>query len=368
MCKHGENIYLRKDGRYEGRYVVGRKPNGATKFGYIFGRQFADVRRRLIARKAELAGQQDGRPRRGKPMLLEAWLTRWLHEEVIARVKPSTYQAYENVVTRHIAPRIGGLYLHELTAASIVEFLNALRESGLADSTVASIFRILSAGLAFAQEEGLLPKNPCKKVKLQSTETPTQRVLSVKEQENLRKAASDADIPTLLGLYAGMRVGEVCALKWEDIDWDEATVTIRRTAQRLRCSGAGGKTVVMIGAPKSRKSHRTIPLPKFILKLLAQYRETCPASDFIFGKQGKPAEARTIQRRLQRLAMKLGISGVHFHALRHSFATRLMELGTDVKTVSELLGHGSAKTTLDIYAHSLLEQRRSAVDKLAAVY
>lgn len=126
--------------------------------------------------------------------------------------------------------------------------------------------------------------------------------------------------------------------------------------------------MVMIGTPKSRKSHRTIPLPNFIMKLLAQYRETCPASDYIFGQQGRPAEARTIQRRLQRLARRIGISGIHFHTLRHSFATRLMELGADVKTVSELLGHSSAKTTLDIYAHSLLEQRRSAVDKLASTY
>lgn len=368
MCRRGENIYLRKDGRYEGRYVVGRKPNGATKFGYIFGRQFADVRRRLIAKKAELSGQQENPIRHGKPILLEVWLLRWLQEEIIARVKPSTYQAYENIVTRHIVPHIGGLYLHELTAASIVEFLNLLREAGLADSTISSVFRVLSAGLAFAQEEGLILRNPCKKIKLQPSEVSAQRVLSVKEQENLRKTAAEADLPTLLGLYTGMRLGEVCALKWEDVDWDEGTVTIRRTAQRLRRNGAGDKTMVMIGAPKSRKSHRTIPLPKFILKLLAQYRETCPASDFIFGKHDKPAEARTIQRRLQRLATKLGITGVHFHTLRHSFATRLMELGADVKTVSELLGHGSAKTTLDIYAHSLLEQRRSAVDKLAAAY
>lgn len=368
MCRHGENIYLRKDGRYEGRYVVGRKPDGTTKFGYIFGRQFADVRRRLIAKKAELSGQHDCSLRHGKPVLLEAWLLRWLHEEVIARVKPSTYQAYENIITKHIVPRIGGLYLHELTAAGIVEFLNAHREGGLADSTIASVFRVLSAGLTFAQEEGLMSRNPCKKIRLQPTETPVQRVLSVKEQESMRKGASFADLPTLLGLYAGMRLGEVCALKWEDIDWDEGSVTVCRTAQRLRRSGAVTKTMVMIGTPKSRKSHRTIPLPNFIIKLLAQYRETCPASDYIFGQQGRPAEARTIQRRLQRLARRIGISGIHFHTLRHSFATRLMELGADVKTVSELLGHGSAKTTLDIYAHSLLEQRRSAVDKLASTY
>lgn len=368
MCRRGENIYLRKDGRYEGRYVVGRKPNGATKFGYIFGKQFADVRGRLIAKKAEFSGRQENPLRHGKPILLDAWLLRWLHEEVIARVKPSTYQAYENIITRHIVPRIGGMYLHELVAASIVEFLYALREVGLADSTISSVFRVLSAALAFAQEEGQISRNPCKKIKLHPSETPAQRVLSVKEQEKLRKAASEADLPTLLGLYTGMRLGEVCALKWEDVNWDEGTVTIRRTAQRLKRSGGEGKTMVMIGAPKSRKSHRTIPLPRFILKLLAQYRKTCPASDFIFGKLNRPAEARTLQRRLQRLAKKLGITGVHFHTLRHSFATRLMELGADVKTVSELLGHGSAKTTLDIYAHSLLEQRRSAVDKLAAAY
>ena len=213
-----------------------------------------------------------------------------------------------------------------------------------------------------------MPRNPCRKIKLQPTEAPAQRVLSVKEQESLRKGASDADLPTLLGLYAGMRLGEVCALKWEDIDWDKGAVTVCRTAQRLRHSGADTKTMVMIGTPKSRKSHRTIPLPNFIMKLLTQYRAACPASDYIFGQQGRPAEARTIQRRLQRLARRIGISGIHFHTLRHSFATRLMELGADVKTVGELLGHGSAKTTLDIYAHSLLEQRRSAVNKLASTY
>ena len=136
MCRRGENIYLRKDGRYEGRYVVGRKPNGGTKFGYIFGRQFADVRKRLIAKKAEISEQQDDSVRHGKPVLIEVWLLHWLHEEIAAHVKPSTYQTYENIITRHITHRIGGLYLHELTAESIVEFLNALREVGLADSTI----------------------------------------------------------------------------------------------------------------------------------------------------------------------------------------------------------------------------------------
>lgn len=270
MCRRGENIYLRKDGRYEGRYVIGRKPDGRTKFGYIFGRQFLDVRRCLIEKKAEYSERPATNPFHGKPILLEAWMNQWLLEEVAPRVKPSTKQAYDTIISKHIVPSIGGLYLHEVTVAGIMRFIDGLRESGLAGSTVSGIYRVLSAGVAYAHEEGLILKNPCKKIRLQSPEAPVQHVLTTKEQDRLRKEASGADIPSLLGLYAGMRLGEVCALKWEDIDWNMGTVTIRRTSQRLRCDAADRKTMIMIGSPKSKKSHRTIPLPNFILKLLAQ--------------------------------------------------------------------------------------------------
>ena len=173
----------------------------------------------------------------------------------------------------------------------------------------------------------------------------------------------------LLSLYTGLRLGEICALKWSDIDWEKKTVTVRRTVQRTAKAenSTGNRTMLMIGSPKSRRSHRTLPLPEFLFTLLKKaFSAADSAVCFIFGKADKTAEPRTIQRHFQRQMRTLGLTGVHFHTLRHSFATRLMELGVDIQTISALLGHQSAKTTLDFYGHSLSEQQILAASMLAA--
>jgi len=200
-------------------------------------------------------------------------------------------------------------------------------------------------------------------------ETPAQRVLTPPEQKALRAAITEKeDLPALVSLYTGLRLGEVCALKWSDIDWERRTLTVRRTVQRVAQMGEAGrsKTLLAIGTPKSRSSHRVLPVPDFLLDklraLLAQQR----AAEYVFSATAHAAEPRTVQRRFKRLLRKLGIEGAHFHTLRHSFATRLLELGVDIKTLSLLLGHGSARTTLDFYAHSLVEQQRLAMERLAA--
>lgn len=185
----------------------------------------------------------------------------------------------------------------------------------------------------------------------------------------LRNSASDSDLPTVLSLYTGMRLGEVCALKWSDIDWDRKTITVRRTAQRIvrsRNGEVGKKTMLMIGTPKSMRSHRVIPVPDFVLAQMKKMMKADAADSFVFGVSSRAAEPRTIQRRFKCLMEKLGISGVHFHTMRHSFVTRLLELGVDVKTVSVLLGHGSVRTMLDFYAHSLIDQQRAAIELLTA--
>lgn len=223
--------------------------------------------------------------------------------------------------------------------------------------------------MRYALDEGKIQKNPCRKIRIQRPEQTEQRVLTRAEQEMLRNSASDSDLPTILSLYTGMRLGEVCALKWSDIDWDRKTITVRRTAQRIvrsRSSEEGKKTMLMIGAPKSMRSHRVIPVPDFVLAQMKKQMKVDAADSFVFGISNRAAEPRTIQRRFKCLMEKLGISGVHFHTLRHSFATRLLELGVDVKTVSVLLGHGSVRTTLDFYAHSLIDQQRAAMELLAA--
>ena len=365
MARRGENIYKRKDGRYEGRYVIGRDARGRTRFGYVYGRQYAEVRHRLIQKKAELADN------RGETCTtsttVERWMLRWLESEMQLKLKPSSYQTYRQHFRKHIQPALGWMNLGQLTADDVRGMLLLLMQKGLKQSTARSVLRLLSAGLEAAVDEGLIRRNPCRKVQLRTQEKTEQRVLSADEQSRLQTAAAAAgQTAVVLGLYTGMRLGEICALQWQDVNWENGTISVRRTVQRIRREGgeAGSKTAITIGTPKSSRSRRVIPLPESLIASLAQLRRQSDGPYLLAGRTA--AEPRTVQRRFARLAKALGLSGVHFHTLRHSFATRLMEKGVDVKTVSVLLGHSSAKTTLDFYAHSLMEQQRLAISQLCA--
>lgn len=260
-------------------------------------------------------------------VLLRDWLQRWLENELLGSVKESSYQTYLCQINVRLLPALGYLPLSEVTPAVVHGIVTQM-------------------------------------------EAAEQRALSRSEQERLRSAATQQnDLPALLSLYSGMRLGEVCALKWSDIDWEKKTVTVRRTAQRTASveNRDGKRTLLIIGSPKSRRSHRMLPIPEFVLTLLKSAFQTADAGDaFIFGKANRAAEPRTVQQRFQRLMKALGLSGVHFHTLRHSFATRLMELGIDIQTISALLGHQSAKTTLDFYGRSLSERQRYAASLIAS--
>ena len=366
--RHGENIYKRRDGRYEGRYVIGKTIAGKTRFGYVYGYQYKEVRNELLRKKTEQL-KENGHAARRCGVLLCDWLRSWLENELLGSVKESSYQTYLRQINVHLLPALGSLPLSEVTPAIVHDFVTRLEGAGFAHSTVKGTPRLLNAALRSAQEEGLILKNPCKKIRVQLKEAAKQRVLSRSEQEMLRKTAvAQDDLSTLLSLYAGLRLGEVCALKWSDIDWEKKTITVRRTAQRMASAknNKGKRTLRMIGPPKSKRSHRVLSIPDFLFALLKKIRPAANADAYIFGKADRAADPRTMQRRFQRLTRGLGLSGVHFHTLRHSFATRLMELGVDIQTISALLGHQSAKTTLDFYCHSLSEQQLYAVSLLAA--
>ena len=369
MARHGENIYKRRDGRYEGRYVTGKTINGKTKFGYIYGYQYAEVKTALLFKKSEYAKQLAGSINECKDSVAE-WMARWMEEEVLGSVKPSSYQTYNHLLKKHLLPTLGSLKLSAVTPAIVQAFVFELENSTLAASTIKGAYRLFCAAMKSAMEEGIILKNPCRKIKIQQSEPIEQRVLTQPEQSAIRKAISDhQDMPALLSLYTGMRLGEICALKWTDIDWKNQTITIRRTAQRI-AQGLNGrtgtKTKLIIGTPKSLRSVRTIPVPAFVLAQLYELAQGKASDQYVFGTSVNAAEPRTIQRRFASLMKKLGIKGAHFHTLRHSFATRLVEMGVDIKTISTLLGHGSTQTTLDYYAHSLPQLQRAAVNLLAA--
>ena len=368
MSRRGENIYKRKDGRYEGRYVIGKTQAGKTRFGYVYARQYAEARMLLLQKKAERL--EADRPAYAYRGTLADWMERWMEDELIGSVKESSWQTYRNLVTRHLLPRLCGYALTQLTPKVIHSFVDELESTGLAENTIRGVYRLLSSAMRYALDEGVIRKNPCRRIHIQHRERGEQRVLSRSEQEKLRQTADGSrDLPALLSLYTGMRLGEICALKWTDIDWAQSTITVRRTVQRIagkEVENNGHRTMLMIGTPKSHRSSRVIPVPELILALLRARLQSCCGAEYVFGKASTAADPRTIQRRFSRLAKRLGFSGAHFHTLRHTFATRLLELGVDVKTVSALLGHSSARTTLDFYAHSLSEQQRAAVALLSA--
>lgn len=361
MAKRGENIYKRKDGRYEGRYVIGKRDDGRTRFGYVYDRSYNGVRKKLCKKKAALPEPQSETASR---MTVERCMRIWLESEMRGMIKPSSYQTYMSIFTRHILPEMGHLPLSRVTRGSVLEFTEKLLSQGLAPGTVKGVCRLLSSCMRYAQEEGYIHKNPCRRLNLAIDSPVDQRVFSPAEQTRVRKSAgNDTNLSVLLASYTGMRVGEICALRWSDIDWERSTICVSRTVQRIRKNGGG--TVLMIGSPKSLKSRRVLPLPAFLLELLKN-SVASSHSVYILGSEDRPAEPRTVQRRFSSMLKKLGIVGAHFHTLRHSFATELLGLGVDIKTVSTLLGHSSAKTTLDFYAHSMLDNQRNAVERLAA--
>lgn len=366
MARHGENIYKRKDGRYEGRYIIGRTNKGKTRFGYVYAHTFAETRRLLVQKKAELLGQST-HVQRARWGTFSEWVSYWMENEMRDQVKASTYQAYMHQINRYLLPEIGWCELTQLTPGMVHGLVDALCKKRLSNATIRSAYRLLAAAMRYALEEGVIAENPCRKIRLQQNEVVEQRVLTKAEQERLRCAVFNSDdMPVLMSLYTGMRLGEVCALKWTDIDWERCTITVRRTVQRIaQEKKANGKTTLITGTPKSAHAHRVLPLPAFLLFKLRAMFEQRGQTEYIFSETQSAAEPRTVQRRLKRLTNKLEISGVHFHTLRHTFATRLLEMGVDVKTVSTLLGHASARTTLDFYAHSLIEHQREAVERLA---
>lgn len=207
MARKGENIYLRKDGRWEGRYMKGRRPDGKPRFGSVYGRQYGEVKKKLVLIKAEL--YKDG----AVPLLygdgsLHDWTEYWLEVTVRPYIKESTYEGYRRNIDKHIYPYLKDLPIREITSSQIQNAVDRL-QSRLAASTLGGVWRLLRSVFTAAHNEGLLLRNPCQKIKIPKAGRRAPRVLTVPEQARLEQAAAEADeIEYLLCLYTGLRVGD----------------------------------------------------------------------------------------------------------------------------------------------------------------
>lgn len=318
-------------------------------------------------------------------MTLGEWLDNWYILYAKPFLKTSTLVSYNGYIEKHIKPFIGAVKLSDLNGIILQEFFNEKYVSGrldhtggLSEKTVLNIRQMLHAALRKALENGFVSANYVEHVRLQKVSIPDMRVLSVDEQQRLITALDnhqdEYSIGFILLLATGIRVGELCALKWSNIDFLKKIIKIRHTLQRLPNLNPDdvSKTIIVINSPKSERSLRDIFINDVIIEKLFSHRnyimdkfgtECVTDNQFILTRKlNKPVEPRTVQDAFKRLLKRANVEDANLHSLRHTFATRAIEAGIDYKTLSLILGHADISTTMNRYAHVMDDTKRAAME------
>ncbi len=371
MPKKGENIYKRKDKRWEARYVKGYHPNGSPKYGYCYGKTYREAKQKVTAAKAAwLAGSPAPNASCKRPFVF--YCDEWLQINR-NRIKESTYVKYNGILEKHIKPRLGGYLVQALSSLIVEQFSNDLLYiEELSPKTVKDILTLLHSIIQYTVRHSpeplpmiqiVYPKVPKKDMRVLTREEQTRFV------QYLLHHMDRCKFGVLLALLTGMRIGEVCALRWENLSLTEQTVTVKSTMQRLQTldDHNPSKTKIVITQPKSDNSARIIPLTEYVVKLCKTQQCINPAAFVLTGEADRYIEPRAMQYRLERYTKDCQLQGVHFHTLRHTFATRCVEVDFEIKSLSEILGHSSPRITLERYVHSSIELKRNNMNKLPAI-
>lgn len=300
-------------------------------------------------------------------MLYKEWLSEWLECYVKESVKERTYEKYADITRKRLISVLGEYKLDELTPLIVQKYIIELTKSGnvktgegLSANTVWLIIAVIQGSLKTAYSLGITDKYNMDKIKRPRANEKQISCFSPLEQKKIEQAVlSDRRrkmIGILICLYAGIRVGELLALEWTDIDFTKNELTVRKT-----CYDKGKSRVTT--TPKTASSIRVIPLPKQLIPILKQHKNHSQ-SQYVISEDGSYISVRSYQRSFELLLKKLNIPHRGFHSLRHTFATRALECGMDVKTLSEILGHKNATVTLNRYALSLMDHKREMMNRL----
>lgn len=376
MSKKGENIYKRKDGRWEGRYIKSRTPEGKALYGYVYAKSYREAKAKLI----ETAASHDSHPvsqsTAKEPELFRSIANAWL-VSVQPQVKESTYNKYSNLLHSYILPCFGKIPLSDMTHEMIEYKCNELllsggtKKTGLSSKTVADVLSVIRSIFKFAVKNGITVSCDACSVQIKN-QRKEMRVLTRREQEKLyrylRTDPSGSNIGILVCMFTGLRIGEICALRWENISLSEQTIHVCQTMQRIQnIGGSGAKTKLVVTSPKSPSSVRTIPIPDELAQLLASYH-TCSAGYLLTNDDVRCLEPRIMENRFKKALKKSGVEDANFHALRHTFATRCVEVGFDVKSLSEILGHSSVNITMNRYVHPSMELKKENMRRLSELF
>lgn len=330
---------------------------------------------------------------KAEPITVGEWMDRWLEKYAKPTVKLSTYCSYEQLIRSHIKPQIGGCYMNTLTGEDLQDFFNERRaqgnlkrEGGLSTKTLTNLRNMMHLAFGQAVKNKLLSENLVEGVRLPKAEKQEMRVLDREEQTRLILAARRAPEPAAFGiifdLFTGLRMGELCGLRWENVDMEGRSFKVCETRNRLRNFDDSVETSTSVETVKSTKtdnSRRTVFIMDGLYQDFLDYhtiqmslQKQNPGYNpdgYVFCQEnGQPYEPRTYQDLFKRCVRQAGIPDANFHSLRHTFATRALEQGMDVVTLSRLLGHATPSVTLDKYGHALDDHKRTSVEKLGGVY
>lgn len=375
MSRKGESIFKRKDGRWEGRYIKSRNLKGKAIYGYVYGNSYGQARKKLRQKAAGIELSTQKLPEQiSITMTFGALAERWLCSKY-TNVKESTYIKYRNLLHRYIIPRLGTILVLRISVDTLQEYYHWLlndageKKQGLSAKTASDVFSVVRSVLRYARVQKIPVSCTGTEISIRSIHRDL-CILSAGEQERLVKYLvshlSERNLGILLCLYTGVRLGELCALRWEDISEREETIYIHQTMQRLQLvEREKKKTEVIVTAPKTQCSIRLIPIPLALQPLLNEFRTE---GGYVLTGTEAYVEPRTMENHFKRILKQVGLSNVNFHCLRHTFATRCVEVGCDIKTLSEILGHANIGITMNRYVHPTMQMKRENMERLSSLF
>lgn len=295
------------------------------------------------------------------------WLTQWLENYIRPSVKVRTYERYHLIIEQHIKDSIGNIELDALSPLVLQKFISELLQNGnrktgkgLSANSVNAVISVIQGSLRTAHLLGLSKEYTADKLKRPKLKEKPVECFTMSEQKQIEQSIlngkKDKMYGILLCLYSGLRIGELIALQWSDIDFVKGILTVSKSCH-------DGQDGLIIDEPKTTNSRRLIPLPKQLLPILKGIKKKSN-SPFVVSANGSSVSVRSYQRSFELLLKRLNIPHKGFHSLRHTFATRALECGMDVKTLSEILGHKNPTITLNRYAHSLMEHKADMMNRL----
>ena len=364
--KSGEGtVRLRKDGRWEGRVVIGYDEKGLPKTKNVLAKTKGECVEKLKALKESISPATTSRVRADMPF--GEWLDHWYETYSKPSIRPRTQRTYEGYLRLYIKPKLGSFPLNKLTTNDLQQFCAWMKSddhisgNGIADSQIRNCYSLCHRALEKARTEHLISRDPTDGFKLPPVRCEEMKILSREAMQKLLIQAKEENYYELflLELATGLRLGEIAALQWNDLNLTTGELRINKQA------GTNGPDVV-ICEPKTKAAVRTLILPPSVLKVMREYRARVdslwmfPSSK----KEDSPMRQSSIHLRLHRILDHAGCDRVRFHDLRHTFATNALAYGMDIKTLSTILGHVSCATTLNTYSHVTDEMRQRAAVKI----